>query len=119
MTIRLYFDEDSMSQALVTALRARAVDVVTALECQMIGRPDGDHLEIAANLGRVLYSFNTADYFRLHTECLHAGRSHSGLILSRQQTYTTGTQLRRLLKLISVRSAEEMANRVEFLSMWG
>jgi hypothetical protein len=30
MTIRLYLDEDSMRQALVQALRARGVDVMTA-----------------------------------------------------------------------------------------
>ena len=32
MTIRLYLDEDSMDKALVQALRARSVDVTTALE---------------------------------------------------------------------------------------
>lgn len=35
MTIRLYLDEDSMRQALVQALRARGVDVMTALEADM------------------------------------------------------------------------------------
>jgi post-segregation antitoxin (ccd killing protein) len=32
MSVRLYMDEDSMDQALVRALRARGVDVKTALE---------------------------------------------------------------------------------------
>lgn len=36
MTIRLYLDEDSMRQALVQALRARGVDVITALEAGMM-----------------------------------------------------------------------------------
>ena len=40
MRIRLYFDEDSMHRGLVRALRARGVDVVTALEAGMIERQD-------------------------------------------------------------------------------
>ena len=40
MSIRLYIDEDSMDRALVRALRARGVDVTTALEEGMIERED-------------------------------------------------------------------------------
>jgi hypothetical protein len=47
VTIRLYFDEDAMWQALVTALRARCIDVQTALEAAMIERADEDHLAFA------------------------------------------------------------------------
>jgi endonuclease/exonuclease/phosphatase family metal-dependent hydrolase len=38
--IRLYLDEDSIDQALVRTLRAHGVDVLTALEVGLIGRPD-------------------------------------------------------------------------------
>src|SRR5207237_7436698 len=44
VTIRLYFDEDSMQHALVNALRARGIDVLTALEAHRIERSDEDHL---------------------------------------------------------------------------
>ena len=47
MTIRLYIDEDSMQSALVRALQARGVDVLTALEAGMIERSDEEHLEYA------------------------------------------------------------------------
>ena len=40
--IRLYTDEDSMSHSLLRALRARGVDVTTALEEGMIERSDKD-----------------------------------------------------------------------------
>ncbi len=40
MKIHLYFDEDSMRHALVQALRARGVDVLTALEAGMMERKD-------------------------------------------------------------------------------
>lgn len=61
MTIRLYFDEDTMDKALVSALRTRGVDVLSAHEANMIERKDGEHLSFATTQGRVLYSFNVGD----------------------------------------------------------
>jgi len=46
-------------------------------------------------------------------------RSHAGIVLARQQQYSVGKYMRRLLKLMAHLSAEEMHNRVEFLSAWG
>jgi hypothetical protein len=47
-----------------------------------------------------------------------ANRDHTGIIVARQQRYSVGEQLGRLLKLIGTRSADEMQNRLEFLSDW-
>jgi hypothetical protein len=44
-TLRLYIDEDSMDRALLRALRARGVDVITALEEGMTEREDTEHLD--------------------------------------------------------------------------
>ena len=107
-----------MSRALVRGLRARGVDVVTALEEGMIQRQDEEHLKFAAKLGRVLYSFNVADFYYLHSKCISEGQEHAGLIFTRQQQFTLGEQLRRLLRLIAKIPAEEMKNRVEFLGAW-
>jgi hypothetical protein len=116
--LRLYFDEDSMSHALIVGLLARGVDVASALEAGMVERSDEEHLEYATADGRALYTFNIADFSRLHATWLGAARSHAGLILCRQQQYTVGEQMRRLLKLIAARSSEDMANRAEYLSAW-
>ena len=118
MKIRLYLDEDSMSRSLVRALRSRGVDVMTALDAGMIGRDDVDHLDFAAQQGRVLCSFNVGDFHRLHTEYAAQGKSHAGIILMRQQYYSVGEQMRRLLRLIATKSANEMENWVEFLNAW-
>ena len=115
MSVRLYLDEDSMDKALVAALRARGADVLTAHEAGMIERPDEDHLALAAREGRVLYSFNVADYCRLHKQ----GPSHAGLVLAQQQRYSVGEQLRRLLRVIGSRSSEDMKSHLEYLSAWG
>ena len=103
-----------MDKALVSALRARGADVLTAQEAGMIERQDDDHLEFATAKGRVLYSFNVGDYCRLQAQ----GRTHAGLILALQQRYSVGEQMRRLLRLIAAQPAEAMQNRVEFLSHW-
>ena len=118
MRTRLYLDEDSMRNALVIALQARGVDVLTALEAGMIERSDEEHLDYATAQSRVLYSFNVGDFYRLHTAYITQGKSHAGIILARQQRYSVGEQMRRLLKLIATKSAEQMKDQVEFLSSW-
>jgi hypothetical protein len=41
------------------------------------------------------------------------------MILSQQQRYSVGEQLRRILRIREALSAADMRNRVEFLSNWG
>ncbi len=118
MKPRLYIDEDSMSHALVDALRARGVDVATPLDVGMMGTQDEEQLIFAANSGRVIFSFNTGDFFGLHTEWQSLGRNHAGIILAQQQQVSIGDLMRRLLKLLANKSAESMHNQVEFLSAW-
>jgi predicted nuclease of predicted toxin-antitoxin system len=118
VTIRLYFDEDSMQCSLVRALRARGVDVITALDAGMIEREDAQHLDYATEQGRVLCSFNVGDFYRLHSDYLAQGKLHAGIILMRQRYYSVGEQMRRLLTLMASKSADEMKNWVEFLSAW-
>ncbi len=113
--IPLYLDEDSMDRDLVTALRARGVDVITAADAGMLGRSDADHLDYATSQGRVLYSFNRGDFYRLHTRYLTEGKSHAGIILASQQRYSVGDQMRQLLELIVTKSSAEIHNNVEFL----
>lgn len=119
MTVRLYIDEDSMNRALVRALRARGVDVTTALDEGMVEREDAEHLNYATQQGRVLYSFNAGDFYDLHTTYLAQEKRHGGIILARQQHYAVGEQMRRILKLIATKSADDMENQVEFLTAWG
>jgi hypothetical protein len=115
--IRLYFDEDSARHSLARELRFRGADVITPMEAGMAGRADEQQLEWAVSNGRALYSFNRGDFYSLHTTWLREGRHHSGIILSRQGL-SVGEQMRRLLRLIAARSAEDMQDHVEFLTAW-
>jgi hypothetical protein len=103
---------------LMRALRARGVDVTSALEERMIGIPDEQHLQYATQQGRILYSFNARDYLVLHDRFLATGLSHAGIILGVQTRFSIGEQMRRLLAIIDAKSAEEMRDQVEFLSAW-
>lgn len=117
MRIRIYFDEDASRHSLVREMRSRGADVTSALDAGMAGRSDEQQLTWAATNGRALYSFNRGDFCRLHTVWLREGRSHSGIILSRQDL-SLGEQMRRLLRLTSRLTREEMQDRIEFLSRW-
>lgn len=119
MTIRLYFDEDSMRHALVHALRSRGMDVTTASEQGMIDRADAEHLDYATRQGRILFSYNRGDFFQLHSSYLAQGKTHAGIILANQQQYSIGDSMRRILRLSASRSAVDMKNQIEFLSAWG
>ena len=118
MSIRLYLDEDTVRHALVAALRQRGVDVISALDADMIQAADDAQLTFATGNSRTIYTFNVQDFCRLHAQWLAAGRRHAGIVVARQQQYSVGEQVRRLLKLLAVRTAEEMHNRLEFLSDW-
>jgi len=95
------------------------VSMCTALDAAMIARTDEDHLAFATAQGRVLCSFNVGDFYRLHTSYMAQHTSHTGIVLARQQQYSVGEYMRRLLRLMAHLTAEEMHNRVEFLSAWG
>jgi hypothetical protein len=118
MKIKLYFDEDSIQHSLTRALRARGTDVITSLDADLVAQPDSVHLDYATQNGRVLCSFNVGDFYRLHTEYLNSGRTHTGVVLMRQQHYSVGEVMRRMLKLIANKTADDMCNTVEFLSAW-
>jgi DNA-binding transcriptional MerR regulator len=118
MQIRLYLDEDAQRGSLVKALRERGVNVQTADEAGMRYRDDADHLDYATAQGRVLYSFNVGDFNRLHAEYVCQNKSHAGVILAAQRKFSVGEQLRRLLRIITAKSAEQMRDNVEFLGAW-
>ena len=118
MTITLYLDEDSQQDALVVALRSHNVDVLTSGEAGMNGSNDAAQLAFANAQGRVLFTYNTRDFLPLHKQYLTQGLTHAGLIVSAQQQFSIGEQMRSLVKIVQTKTAEEMRDYVEFLSDW-
>lgn len=107
-----------MDNDLVAALRLRGIDVATPGEHGMLGRSDATQLRWSTAQRRTLYSFNVGDFYDLHTHFVQRGEQHAGIILAQQRHHAVGDQMRALLKLGIARSAEDMMNRVEFLSAW-
>jgi hypothetical protein len=111
-------DENAMDAEVIAGLRARGVDILTAVEAGMLKRNDEDQLAFASARSRALYSFNIGHFFQLYIQWSTTGRNHAGVILARQKRYSPREQIRRLSRLVETLSAEEMHNRVEFLSGW-
>lgn len=114
--IRLYLDEDAQQTSLIRALRARQVDVQTAQEAGLVGVPDEVQLAHAAEEQRVIFTFNRGDFVELHVSWLEREQAHAGIVVSDQ--LPVGVLLRRLLKLLDARDADEMKSWLEFLSNW-
>ena len=115
--ICLYLDEDTMDSDLLRALRFRNVDVLSVGEAKMWSRSDEEQLKWALDNQRIIYSFNVRDFYRIHTNLVEKGQPHAGIILG-FQSYSIGEQMRRLLRIMVSKSAEEMENQLEFLSAW-
>jgi hypothetical protein len=116
--LRLYLDEDAMSVALVRALTAAGVAVVTAAQEGMRGRSDAEQLAAATARNRVLYSFNVRDVARLHAEWMHGGHHHAGIVLVNDQRLPVAEQRRRLFRLGESLATEGLPDRIEYLGAW-
>lgn len=111
--IALYLDED-VHPTLAVILRERGFDVLTASEAGMLEKSDPEQLELAARQGRAILTHNIRDYVQLARQYAEQNRAHAGIIVSDQLPLRE--LLRRTLKLLAALSAEEMANRFEWLS---
>jgi hypothetical protein len=108
-----------MDADLVTALRREGVDVLTTLEAERTGRSDEEQLLYATEQRRVIYSYNIKDLVVLNTAFLTEGHSHGGIIVAHQARYGIGEEVRRLVALMEAISAENMKDRLEYLTGWG
>jgi predicted nuclease of predicted toxin-antitoxin system len=112
MQIRLFLDEDVHTN-LAPALCRRGYDAVCVQELKRIGYSDRHQLEFAISQGRCLLSFNVRDFVILHNKFVVNDQEHYGIFVSPQ--LPIGEILRRTLLILSVNSAEQMQNRLEFL----
>lgn len=113
--LRFLTDEDVFSD-IALALRNRGFDAVSTPEVNRLTEDDPSQLDWAAREGRVLMSFNVGDFVALHSEWLTTGKHHAGLIVSAQRPL--GETLRRMLNLAAALSAEDLRDRLEFLTNW-
>lgn len=113
--IKLYLDEN-VPVAVSTALRLRGYDVLTVKDVGRKGLSDFEQLQYASSQNRVLFTFNVADFYKIHPEFMKEGFNHAGIILSRQ--FPIGTIVKALLKLLSDIKHENIRNNIAWLSDW-
>lgn len=110
--IRLFADED-VHKRVAFALRLRSFDVISAHEVGRCGCSDEEQLAFASKQQRAIFTYNTADYVKLHLSLLEQGKEHFGIIVSDQ--LPLGETTRRLLALLNKVTAEEMKNQIRWL----
>ena len=110
--IHLYLDED-VHKRLAQALRLRNFDVISAHELSCWGMSDEEQLEFASTKQRTLFTFNVADYIKLHLSWQKAGKKHNGIIVSNQ--VPIGEAVKQLLNLLNRLTLDEVYNRIYWL----
>lgn len=113
--IFLYTDED-VADRLASLLRERGYEAESAQEAGTSGFTDEQQLDFAASRGWTLLTYNRRDFIVLAQQWHDAGRSHAGIILSRQfSARQTGELLRQVCRFLESVSADEMWNTVRNL----
>jgi len=114
--LRLYVDEDASETAVIVGSRARGIDLVATAEAGMLGRSDDEQLEFATGEGRALFTYNAADFVRIHSETLQRpGGTHCGVIVIPSQRYSTGETVRRVASFVHGTTSEAMVDQIAFL----
>ncbi len=112
----LYLDEDVQWDALIAALRARGISVLTTSEAGMTKHTDEEQLRFAASSDRVFVTSNIADFAKAHAKWIEVGDAHCGIILVPQQKWGPGELARRIIRLLADPPDKNLHNRIEFLS---
>lgn len=110
--IRLYLDED-INPLLASALRQRGYDVISVHEMDRRAVSDRQHFEHATADHRAILTFNIRDFVPIACEAIQANHTLPGLVVSDQLPF--GSLLRRSLRLMHAKAAEDIANTIVWL----
>ena len=105
-----YFSDQNFTKAVMTGLRAKGIDVLTAHEAGRCGYTDPEQLEFSTLDGRVLVTFDR-DFLLLHAQ----DPTHAGIAWVQSERYTIGQLIAALELLHAVYAADDMLGRLEYL----
>ena len=109
MPLALLCDEH-IDYDIIEGLVQQGIDAVSAQQMGLDATDDALILEEARQLGRVIYTGDD-DYLTLSS----SGIPHLGILYHHPLKYSIGDAIRTVNLACQALSAEEMANRVEFL----
>ena len=117
--IALYLDEN-VPPLVAKLLRSEEYDVISAHDVGMLEKDDEEQLQYAASSGRVILTFNQRHFRPLYDQWWRSGRTHAGIILSREYKLDEIGELVRLIRALMVRGQpEELQNSLTFLQQYG
>jgi predicted nuclease of predicted toxin-antitoxin system len=102
--------DEHVANAVALEVRKQEIDVVTAAEIGLLGRPDIEVLSYARTALRVIVT-NDADFLALNA----LGAPHCGIVFWDQEIRTIGELIATLVLIHAVYSPEDMVGRVEFV----
>lgn len=115
MSLRLYMDLH-VPAPITRALRDRGVDVLTSQEDRTTKLDDGELLERATSLNRVLFSMD-ADLRREAVTRQRARRAFAGVIVAEQMGITIGQCINDLELIATVYEPSDIASGIEYLPL--
>jgi predicted nuclease of predicted toxin-antitoxin system len=114
--VALYLDEDQ-DPLVARQCRTRGYDVLSTNDAGMLGATDEEQLDYAAREGRALVTFNIKDFSLLHARWMEDGRSHAGIIVTRQNKRSEiGGLLRLIDNVLQLATEDDLRNSLHFLS---
>lgn len=113
--IALYMDEN-VERQIVSGLRERNIDVLTAEEDGFREKPDSDVLDRATALGRITFSRDD-DFLRESTKRQRTGEGFAGVIYAHKLYVSLGECIADLEYLANVGVEQEFSERVYFLPL--
>jgi hypothetical protein len=113
MAVPLYMDVH-VPAAITEQLRRRDVDVLTVIEHGWQTRSDGELLQHAGELRRVIFMHHIR-FKALAEEWQRAGRPFAGLVFGHQLRGTIGQYVEDLELIAKASEPEEWKERVEYL----
>jgi hypothetical protein len=97
-----FYTDEHVSNAVVRGLRNRGADVLTIKEAGTLGASDEEHIALASEHSRVIFTQDD-DFLKLHAK----GMNHSGIVYARQHT-SVGDIIRGLMLVYHVLEPDDM-----------
>ena len=109
MPLSLLCDEH-IPFSVISSLDRQGIDVTNVQEIGLRATADHIIIDVAQQLGRVIYT-GDADFLRIND----AGIQHAGIFYHHPRKYPIGEAISAVALACQVLSMDEMLNRVEFL----
>jgi predicted nuclease of predicted toxin-antitoxin system len=110
--MRLYLDEH-IHLTIASLLHARGIDCLTTRDAGNLSFSDEAQLAFATSQGRAILTFNHTDFLQLATQWHEMGRSHTGILLSKELAIPE--LIRRLHRFITSYATTDLTDCVIWL----